>query len=193
MRLALLRRSLMAGLVILLAACATTNPPVTQQSSPLSSLDAPWSLQGRIALKADDKNLSGQLQWHHSKDHDELLLLSPLGQGVARLVSDADGVLLEIPNEPPRRAPNAETLTRDAMGVALPLSGLRYWIEARPDLARAFEQRLDDAGRVAKIRQDGWVIDYLQYMNAPAYRPRKLNVTRETLEIRLVIDSWTTE
>jgi outer membrane lipoprotein LolB len=188
-----MRRSLMAGLAMLLAACATPNLPVTQQPSLLPPLDAPWSLQGRIALKAGDKSLSGQLQWHHRKDRDELLLSSPLGQGVARLVSDADGVLLDIPNEPPRRAPNAETLTQDAMGVALPLAGLRYWIEARPDLMRPFEQSLDDGGRVAHIRQDGWVIDYLQYMNAPAYRPRKLNVAREALEIRLVIDSWTTE
>ena len=44
------------------------------------------------------------------------------------------------------------------------------------------------AGRLARLKQDGWTIDYLQY--ATDSRPRKLTVSREELEIRLVADSW---
>lgn len=181
------------GLAVLLAACATPRPTVQAIPSPVLSHAMPWSLQGRIALKAGENSLSGQLQWQHRNNQEELLLLSPLGQGMARIVSDAEGVLLEIPNQAPRRAPDAESLTREALGVALPLSGLSHWILGRPDPARPSQQSPDGAGRVAQIRQDGWVIDYLQYMPEPAARPRKLNVARDGLEIRLVIDTWTTE
>jgi len=181
------------GLAGLLAACATPRPTVQVTPLPVLAHDTPWSLQGRIALKAGENSMSGQLQWQHRSNHEELLLLSPLGQGMARIVSDSEGVLLEMPNQSPRRAPDAERLTGEALGVALPLSGLSHWILGRPDPARPSEQSLDSAGRVAQIRQDGWVIDYLQYMPEPAARPRKLNVAREGLEIRLVIDTWKTE
>ena len=181
-------------LTALLTACATTpRSAVTAVPVSVFSQDTPWSLQGRIALKAGENSLSGQLHWQHGPNQDELLLLSPLGQGMARIVSNADGVLLEMPHQAPRRAPNAESLTRDALGVALPLAGLSHWVQVQPEPSRPFEQTLDDAGRIAQIRQDGWVIDYLQYMSEPAYRPRKLNIARDGLEIRLVIDEWKTE
>ena len=183
-----------AALTLLLSACATApHPDVNALPLRVWSHDTPWSLQGRIALKAGENSLSGQLQWQHQPHQDELLLLSPLGQGMAHIVSNAEGVLLEMPKQAPRRAPDAESLTRDALGVALPLSGLAYWLQVQPEPSRPFEQSLDDTGRIAQIRQDGWVIDYLQYMSEPAYRPRKLNIARDGLEIRLVIDEWKTE
>jgi outer membrane lipoprotein LolB len=179
-----------AALAILLAACASgpVAPPAAPQA--LHTQNEPWSLHGRIALKNGDKSLSGQLQWQHTPARDELTLASPLGQGVARLTSSADGVVLIVPDHPERRAPDAETLTRQTLGVALPLAGLRYWIEGRPDPARAHRQTLNDAGRIAQLKQDGWVVDYLQYRDAPDWQPRKLVLARDDMTIRLVIDTW---
>ena len=188
-----MRGLLIAGLALLLAACATPALRIPATPIPAATLNAPWSLQGRIVLKAGKNSLSGQLQWLHRQNREELLLSTPLGQGVARIVSDAEGVLLEVPKQVPKRAADAESLTREALGVALPLSGLSYWIQVRPDPARPSEQTPDATGRIAPIRQDGWVIDYLEYMAEPAYRPRKLNIARDGLEIRLVVDTWETE
>lgn len=188
-----MRHLVWVALTVLLGACATPQLPASSAPTPTLSQNTPWSLQGRIALKAGDKSLSGQLEWQHRNNREELLLLTPLGQGVARIVSDDEGVLLEVPNQAPRRAPDAESLTRQALGVALPLSGLSHWIRVRPDPLRPFEQSLDASGRVGQIRQDGWVIDYPQYMNDTDSRPRKLNIARGGLEIRLVIDTWELE
>ena len=104
---------------------------------------------------------------------------------------DRDLVVLEVPNQPPRRAADAESLTHEAFGYALPVSGLVWWVRGLPDPARAFEARHGAYGQLAQLRQDGWVIDYLQY--AADARPRKLVVAREGLSIRLVADSWQTE
>ena len=182
-----------AALALVLSACATPRVPVSEPSVVKLGADTPWSLQGRIAIKAGENSQSGQLHWQHRPGSESMLLLSPLGQGVARIVSDNSGVTLEIPNKPTRYAPDAESLTREALGVALPLSGLRHWILVRPDPLRPFEQSLDNTGRVAQIRQDGWIIDYPQYMSESDPRPRKLNVARAGLEIRLVIDKWELE
>ncbi|MGA9164684.1 MAG: lipoprotein insertase outer membrane protein LolB [Thiobacillus sp.] len=178
-------------LTLVLGGCASTpSAPAVQNGNALSTN---WTLQGRIGIQTDEQSLSGNIRWQHRADTDELLLTSPLGQGVARIERNAEGVTLEVPNQPARRAPDAESLTRDILGYALPVSGLTWWVQARPAPGRAFEATRDADGRLAQIRQDGWVIDYLQYAaDAPA-RPRKLVVAREGLEIRLVTDSWQAE
>ena len=184
---------LMAALLLALAAgCVSVSPtiPVAVTAVPQS---ANWTLQGRIGVQSGEQSLSGQVHWRHRAETDEVLVTSPLGQGVARIVRNADGVMLEVPNQPPRHAPDAESLTQEALGYALPVSGLTWWVQARPDPGRAFEVTHDAAGRIAQLKQDGWVIDYLQYAADMPARPRKLVVAREGLEIRLVADSWEVE
>lgn len=177
-----MRRALAAWLPLLLAACATVPPP-----SDVGMPDAGWRFSGRIGIQTETQSLSGGLRWQHRPDADSLFLSTPLGQGVARIERSAAGVTLELPDQPPRQAPDAETLTRDALGYALPVAGLAWWMQARPDPARPFAAEYDDAGRLARLKQDGWTIDYRQYVQD---RPRRLTLTREGLEIRLVADEW---
>jgi len=178
-----------ALLALILGGCASV--PSAPRINVEPSLQARWTLQGRIGVQAGEQSLSGQIHWQHRADTDEVLLNSPLGQGVARIVRNVEGVMLEVPNQPTRRAPDAESLTREALGYALPVAGLVWWVQARPDPDQAFEATRDAAGRLTQLRQNGWVIDYLQY--AADARPRKLVVAREGLEIRLVADSWLIE
>jgi len=181
-----------ALLALLLGGCASVSsvPPVVEVPAQSS---ANWTLQGRIGVQGGEQNLSGQIRWQHRADRDELLMTSPLGQGVARIVRDADGVTLEVPNQPTRHARDADTLTREALGYVLPVTGLTWWVQARPAPGSAFEATRDASGRLAQLRQDGWTIDYLQYAADASARPRKLVVAREGLEIRLVADSWQNE
>lgn len=178
-------------LLALTAGCASTPPLVPADVVPPPS--ANWTLQGRIGVQAGEQSLSGQIHWQHRVETDEVLLTSPLGQGVARIVRNGKGVSLEVPNQPTRRAPDAESLTREALGYTLPVAGLAWWMQARPDPGGAFEATRDSAGRLAQLKQHGWVIDYLQYDADMPARPRKLVVTREGLQIRLVADRWQAE
>lgn len=186
-----MRRGTVAAalLALVLGGCAAI------PAAPPSALDVPrqanWTLQGRIGVQSGEQSLSGQIHWQHRVESDEVLMTSPLGQGVARIVRDAEGVALDVPNQPTRRAPDAESLTREALGYALPVAGLAWWVQGAPDPGSAFESTRDAGGRIEQIRQNGWVIDYLQY-TADA-RPRRMVVAREGLEIRLVADSWQVE
>lgn len=185
-------RRLTAALMLALAlgGCATSPPPP-------GGIDAPvplnWTLAGRLGIQTDEQSLSGHIQWRHDAETDEVLMTSPLGQGVARIVRTAEAVTLEVPNQPARHASDTEELTRAVLGYRLPLSGLSWWVLARPAPGRAYRASYDDAGRLAQLEQDGWVIDYLQYAAAAPLRPRKLVVAREGLQIRLVADRWQNE
>lgn len=186
-------RNLTVAALLALAVGGCASVPPTSRIEPETSFPPSWTLQGRIGVQSGEQSLSGQIHWQHRAATDEVLMTSPLGQGVARIVRDADGVALEIPNQPTRRAPDADTLTHEALGYALPLAGLTWWMQARPDPDHPFEATRDPNGRLTQLRQNGWVIDYLQYAADMPARPRKLVVTREGLQIRLVTDSWQAE
>lgn len=181
-----------ALLALVLGGCASVAP------APPGALEgarpaANWTLQGRIGVLSSEQNMSGHIRWQHRAESDDLLLTSPLGQGVARIVRDGAGIALELPNQPVRRARDADTLTREALGYELPVAGLAWWVQARPAPGHPFEATRDGAGRLTQLKQDGWTIDYLQYEDAMPARPRKLVVAREGLELRLVADQWTDE
>lgn len=57
--------------------------------------------------------------------------MSPLGQTLAIVSQNRQGATLELPNQPPRRAAEVDTLMQDALGFSLPVSGLRDWLRAR--------------------------------------------------------------
>jgi outer membrane lipoprotein LolB len=181
------RLAVTALCALVLGGCASV-APVERVDAPLPVLSPNWTLQGRIGVQSGEQSLSGRIQWQHRAESDDVLMTSPLGQGVARIVRDADGVMLEMPNQPTRRAADAETLTREALGYVLPVAGLAWWVQGRPAPTGPFESTADASGRVAQIKQDGWVIDYLEY--AADARPRRMVVAREGLQIRLVADNW---
>lgn len=171
--------------LLLLHGCAGV--PAPQQ--PTAEVWQSFSLEGRVSVRYGEESLAGQLRWRAGAASDEVLLSSPLGQGLASINRNETGVKLSRPGAPAVSAENVEMITQSELGFRLPLSGLRYWIQARPDPARASRVRRDAGGGVEQIAQDGWMIDYLEFSQN---RPRKIHVTREGLEIRLVIDSWQT-
>jgi outer membrane lipoprotein LolB len=180
------------ALLLALTGCAAVAP--RSVAPPVEMAIAPaWSLQGRISVRTGEESLSGQLQWRHQLDADTLMLASPLGQGVAKIARDAAGVVLELPGEPARQAQTVEALTEDALGYALPVAGLVYWVQANADPASHHDITRDDQGRPARISQDGWTIEYLQYFSDNPRQPRKMRLLRDDLEIRLVTDTWQPE
>lgn len=149
-----------------------------------------WAFDGRLSVVEDDTRIAGHAHWQHSAARDELQLRTPLGQTVARIVRDAAGVTLETPDEAPRTAADAETLTREVLGVSLPVAGLAWWVRGQADPARPAEWSPADADPPVRLRQDGWTIDYQERFADGL--PRKLDASRGTLTLRLIIDQWAT-
>ncbi|MBU0688067.1 MAG: lipoprotein insertase outer membrane protein LolB [Gammaproteobacteria bacterium] len=171
---------------LLLSACATT-PSVVQRPA---AVDAPFVINGRIAIIQPARRDSAGLRWTHDAAADEMLLLSPLGQAVARITSNAQGVALEADGET-HMAPDAETLTQELLGWQLPLSGLRYWIAALPAPSGEFHSEQDAQGRMSVLYQQGWTIRYTRYAGeARDALPLRLSLQREGMEVRVLIDEW---
>jgi outer membrane lipoprotein LolB len=166
---------------VLAAACAQleTRPPETPE----------FELSARLAARHRDETFSGNIAWRHAAGSDEMLITSPLGQGVARIVREGDSLLLTTAEPKEYRAADAESLTEQALGFRLPLSGLAEWIRGRP-AAKLPVSRMDryPDGRLSSLEQGGWTIDYLEYAGERPARMRLLYPGG--IELRLAISQW---
>lgn len=151
-----------------------------------------FRLAGRIGVLHDGESFSGSLRWRHGAEEDEIFLLSPLGQGVARIVRNSQGVSLETAEGQTYRAEDVESLTEEALGWRLPARGLQYWVAGRAAPDSPSSSETGEGGRLRRLSQDGWRIDYLGYRPVQGVDlPARLEMAMNgRLEVRLVIDSW---
>lgn len=186
-------------LFLLLAAClfgACTTPGGPAQSDAGAALEraaqsTSFVLEGRLSVRYGEDSLAGKIAWTHQPLRDDISLASPLGNQLAQITRDATGVVLTDSRQQQVRALDAETLTEQQFGWRLPLSGLTDWVRAR--VSANGEARRDSAGRLMRLSEAGWEIEFA-YESEAARLPRRLIMSYERalrpLEIRLVIDTW---
>lgn len=166
-------------LALLLTACAQL-----QTASPEKVV---FELNGRIAARYGAESFSGSVAWRHAERNDEMLITTPLGQGVARIVREGDAVILTTAEPKEYRATDAESLTEQVLGFRLPLAGLAAWVRARPSGDAPFKEDRSPDGRLRRLEQGGWRIEYLEY---DGERPSRLRLLYTGIELRLAISQW---
>jgi len=171
-----------------LAGCATIRPAQVLPASN-ASIGA-FSLNGRVAVKLDDRGYTASLRWRHSMTSDSLRLLSPLGTVVGEIEADSNGATLITADKKVYRSNDAQSLTREVLGWDLPLSGLRYWVTGRADPALPVQaQSRDNKERLKSLMQDDWRIAYLEYFGDSAM-PARLSLAYDRLNLRLIVEHW---
>jgi len=188
-----------AAALVALAGCASQPPRLPSTANATTSLATQTSraYHGRFAVQYVDqtgqqRNAYGNFDWRETDATVTLELTTPLGQTLAVVTSSPGQATLELPNKQPLTADNVSTLMQASLGFALPVEGLRYWLQ--PSVSPASHARTtaeqQDPSRLAQIRQDGWTIDYVAYADAPATGVKRVNLVREQppLEIKLVLD-----
>lgn len=139
-------------------------------------------------MRHGEEAASGRLTWRHGEATDDLLLSTPLGQGVAE-ITRREGVYTLVTSDAQRHSASDPTeLTEQALGWALPLTGLPDWLQARPQSGIEAQTRYE-GDQLAELRQQGWVIQYSSY-DESSRLPRRIQLSRGDLDIRLVIDEW---
>lgn len=180
---------------VLLGGCVAA-PPALEKIEPSLSFQEHvnqenFQITGRVAVQYDGQAFSGGLRWRHTVAADEVLLSSPLGQGVAQIIRDESGVtLVNAADQQTYHAQDAEELTEGVLGWRLPLAGMACWVRGKPAPGTTYQPRYE-AGQLMRLDQDGWQIDYLGHsqINGEQF-PKKIFLQRGDLDIRLVIDEW---
>ena len=150
-----------------------------------------FELAGRIAVRHGEEAATVNVAWRHAPESDELLISSPVGGAIARIIRERGGVTLTRADGEEHRADDAESLTERALGFRLPLEGLADWVRARATAGPTSAAQYDAAGRLARLEQSGWRIDYLNYETAQSgAMPTRINLFYPGLELRLAIHDW---
>jgi len=185
-------------LACLLAACASV-PPVPSASAEqrwrerkavLESMRV-WALNGRIALNTQDDAWQANIYWQQRGDTFEIRLNAPLGAGAMALYGDKRGIVMRLPEGKTVTAQDAESLLHEHLGWRIPLAGLHYWVRGLPQPGAPYHSELDAEGRLTELRQAGWQIKFLRYVEAiPVQLPDKIFLEHPQLHARLVIQQW---
>jgi outer membrane lipoprotein LolB len=149
-------------------------------------------LDARVSVQAGERRYAGGLRWERHLPIETILLSTPLGQGVAEI--RREGAMLVLTDADGRRqeAIDPDSLATKALGLPIPLGGLVHWLSGRPRPGAGHVAYLDTDGRVARIEQDGWRIDYDRYHEQGGlWLPGRLFASRDDgIEFRLVVDHW---
>ncbi|SOZ60163.1 Outer-membrane lipoprotein LolB [Cupriavidus taiwanensis] len=190
------------GAPLLLQACASVAP---SRSFDVDQDAANQQYTGRFSANyvryGRDEGVQGSFRWEEQGRNVRLDLVSPLGQTLAVVTATPSGATLDLPNQPPRNAPEVDTLMEEALGFALPVAGMRDWLHGRPTQGTPARATRDEQGRLATLAQNGWTVRYVAWQETPASRtaatpvPRRIDLARDAgsnpLSVRLVIDPQT--
>ncbi|MCB5184988.1 lipoprotein insertase outer membrane protein LolB [Methylobacillus gramineus] len=195
-----IRRWLASLAVLSLAGCASlsstpslppSTPEVHQQHLDSVARIQEFNLQGRIGVQTAAKGFSGSTQWRHAVNNDTITLFSPLGSQVAAITRTPDGVTLKTSGNKTYQASDAETLTEQNLGWRLPMTGLADWTLGRPSHTAIASSTWDEQGRLVKLKQDGWEIEYGQYVLAEGYQlPSRITLRNTQLTLKLIVQQW---
>lgn len=126
-------------------------------------------MSGRLTVHQGERQYHIGIDWRHDPLRDEILLVTPLGQGVAEIVRAADGARLQLADRREMLAPDWNQLAEQVFGFALPLDAIVHWV----------------SGKGAGV--DGWRVGVPERQGD---LPILLELEREDIHVRLKVDEW---
>jgi len=182
-------------LALLLALAGCAQMPGSDAGSglpkrPARAMIAEFSLDGRIVIQHQQTNYSLNIAWQHAPQTDAIMLSTPLGQGVAELTRNANGMRLVTAEKREYNAPDWSALTHQLFGIDLPLADLPRWLVGTVP-AGALGVHHDERGRPQRQWIDGWFVVYSAYESAAADAlPTLIVFSREDIQVKLKVDDW---
>ena len=190
------RRGSAMALACLLSACATLPKPIAaplpwaQRLAALQAISR-FELQGRLAASTRSEGFSAGLRWQQQDDRASIDLSAPLGFGAAHIEQSAATLQLTTSKGLTLDSSAASDELRATLGFEPPFSSLRFWILGASDPATSAQESVDSQQRLARLEQGGWQVDYGEYVLVQQqWLPRRLSVTRGSLRLRVVVDTW---
>ena len=181
---------------VLMTGCATTSGP--RSAVAVAPYRDSVELAGGISIhySKDGKreSLIGKFTWQQTKAGTDVSLISPTGQILA-IISVTPGLAtLKQSGKDPRTAPDLDSLTAQALGWTLPVSGLREWLQGYATDASG-KRFVASPANDTVVTRDGWKVDYATWQDdkAAAPQPKLIDLTRlgagqvDDLTIRIAI------
>jgi outer membrane lipoprotein LolB len=191
------RRLSLLAIAAVLAGCATTGAPLS--TSTVGAYRDSIDLSGRLSVnyQRDGKpeSVTGNFNWVQRPGRIDVSLASPLGQTIASITVTPDSATLTQADRTPRVAKDIDTLSAQALGWSLPVSGLRDWLQGYATDASGKRFAASPANN-SVYTKDGWRLRFVSWQDDKAAQPlprridaeRDATATSDELAIRILID-----
>ena len=194
--------ALLAMLALLLAGCAAPpkRPLPTDvdtawrvHQSLLADLSR-WRPTASLAVRAGREGGQAYMDWRQRDQAYDIRLSGPVGSGAVRLSGEGGGATLRLANGERLSDPDPARLLYTQLGWWIPVDSLRYWAVGLPDPAMPAVWSLDDYGRLATLRQNGWEVRFETYAPVGTLDlPERMTLTGHDAKVRLLARRWTLE
>ncbi len=151
-----------------------------------------WQIKGRTVIRQGKEGWNVSLVWQEFNDNYQIQLKGPFSQGGVTLNGNNEKAVLIMSDGKTITSNDPEKLIYDVLQVRLPISALRDWIRGIPHSNHEITSlEYDDEGRITRLIQQGWQVDYLRYIPFKDYSmPSKIFIKREDQSLRLIIMRW---
>ena len=170
-------------LPFVMAGCALLQPAALDRSMDGRTIEGRLSVRYKTLATDKEESLSGRFVWTSSGEDLELSLLDPLGQTVALIRSGATRSSITFRDGRVVDGATPESVTEQTLGWAVPLHGLRYWLEGETDRASDVTTLSD-----GRLRQDNWSIRF----SGDEPLPKRIDLyypgPPAEVDLRLVVD-----
>lgn len=149
-----------------------------------------WSLTGRLAIRTDHEGWHATIQWEQNQRNYAIRIIAPLGQGSLSLEGDPFQVVMRTSEGESIQAADPEWLLYRELGWRVPVASLAYWVRGLPAPGQATWE-LDAAGRLVKLQQAQWNIEFLDYETHNGIDlPGRVFVSNHQAQVRLAVSHW---
>ena len=155
-----------------------------------------WAMTGRVALSNGKDGGSGRIEWSQSGGKVRIELTAPVTRQGWALDVDAGGATLHGVAGGPVRGADAAMLLHERTGWDIPVAGLGCWVRGAWANEGVFGPAMVGYaadGRVQRIEQAGWVVDYADWSpdaGSGVELPARITALRNTDRVRLIVDRW---
>ena len=156
-----------------------------------------WAFAGRAAVKSGLAGGSVGVDWTQVGRVTSLTMNGPFDTGRLALTGTSDHMLITDGDGNRHLTRRPVEYLAEQTGWHIPLAALPRWLRGLPvtSLADLPAQRyeLDASGRLVRLEETGWTIEYARYAPEGTDRlalPHFLELRQEGMRIRIVIDSW---
>jgi len=189
---AVLLSSALAGCQLLPSPPAELPLPAQQRQTQLAQLQQ-FTIQSSLGVTSPDQSVKGSLQWQQQGEFYQAQMNTFIGINVFSIKTDATGAQVQVDGQL-HQADSATVLLDYLSGWSLPIAEMPLWLKG---MASPSSQDLhfDSLGRLTSFtmvdsQHQTWQVQYLAFFPDRLALPKKITLSSNRVELKLVIRSW---
>jgi len=166
--------------------------PAQQRQTQLAKLQQ-FTIQSSLGVTTPDQSVKGSLQWQQHGEYYEARMNTFVGINIFTIKTDATGAQVQVDGQL-HHADSATALLDYLSGWSLPIAEMPLWLKGMASPSSQ-DQRFDTLGRLTSFRmvdsqQQHWRVQYLEFFPDRLALPKKITLSSDRVELKLVIRSW---